>query len=91
MPSINGHPAYNYSHFNAAGGPTTLKPGPGFLRTVTVNTLGTTPVITLADGANTIAVITPTVPGTWIFDVAFLTNLQVTVAGTSPDITVSWE
>lgn len=90
MPAFNGVPCNNYSHFSGAGGPTTIKSGPGLLHTVTVNTFVAASAITLTDGANTIAVITPTAPGEFTFDCAFNTNLQITIVG-AQDVTVNWQ
>jgi len=49
-------------------------------------------VILLADGANTIASLAPTASGEFTFDVAFNTNLQITItSGAGCDVTVNWQ
>jgi hypothetical protein len=87
MPAFNGVLCNNYTHFSGAQGPITIKPGPGLLHTVTVNTAGTS--VTLIDGSNTIAVI-GAVTGEFTFDCAFNTNLQITIVGAA-DVTVNWQ
>jgi hypothetical protein len=95
MPSLNGHPAYNYAHFSGAGGPTTIKNGQGFLRTLTVNDPVASGTITLADGTNTLAVVTlPATAGnpfSLIYDLMFFTSLIITTTGTGLDVTVAFE
>lgn len=95
MPAINGVPCNNYSHISGAGGPTTLKPGPGLLHTVTVNTPIAGGTVVLQDGAVTIATITvPSTAGNpfeLTFDAAFNTSLIVTTTGTGIDVTVNWQ
>jgi hypothetical protein len=92
MPAVNGVPCNNYSHLSGAQGPVTLKPGQGLLHTVTVNTPVAASAITIADGATTIAVITPATaqPFELTYDVMFNANLNVTIVG-AQDITVNWQ
>lgn len=94
MPAVNGVPCNNYSHFSAAGGPTTIKPAPGLLHTVTVNTPVAAGTVTLQDGAVTLAVITTPAaaanPFELTFDVAFNTSLIITTTG-AQDVTVNWQ
>jgi len=92
MPAVNGVPCNNFSHLSGAQGPITLKPAAGLLHTLTVNTPVAASAITLQDGATVIAVVTPTTaqPFELTFDVAFYTNLNVTIVG-AQDITVNWQ
>jgi hypothetical protein len=92
MPAVNGVPCNNYSHLAGAQAGTILKPAPGLLHTLTVNTpvAGT---VTLFDGAVAIAIVTVPAalnPFELTFDVAFNTNLNVTITG-AQDITVTWQ
>ena len=75
---------------------TTIKSGAGILHTVVVNTLGTTPTIQIYDNTaasgTKIGLITPTVTGTYDYDVSFNTGLTVVTTGTgTADITVTWQ
>jgi hypothetical protein len=90
--SFNSHPAYQYAHITT-NTTTNIRPaGPGFLRTIVINNPGTTWTVTVNDGANVVAVITPTAATTLIFDAYLLSGLSIVTAGTTPgDITVTWE
>ncbi|SRR6266704_3843111 len=64
-----------------------------FLGHVVINTLGTSPVITLSNGpsstsTNIFAVITPTVTGSLDYEGVCDKGLYITIAGTGMDITV---
>jgi hypothetical protein len=64
----------------------------GILHTVTINTPGTTETITINDGANVVAVITPTVTATLDFDITFTNGLNIVTAGTTAgDYTVTFQ
>lgn len=89
---INGSFAYTNIINNST---TVVKGMSGVLHSITVNTLGTTPTIQLWDNTaasgTKIGNITPTVPGTWLFDVTFSTGLTVVTSGTAgADITVCY-
>src|SRR5690242_10695206 len=64
-----------------------------FLGYVVVGTLGTTPVIKLGNGTtgtagNIISTITPTAPGTFIFQCVCDKGLYISITGTGMDVTV---
>jgi len=83
---------YNYVHLNA-NATTTVCGQPCYLHSLTINTKGATAnTVTLLDGANTIAVVDSTAgPAFYLYDVACLTNLKVTIAaGTAADVTVTF-
>jgi hypothetical protein len=92
--AFNGVPAAEYTHFAGAGGPTTIKSGMGLLHTVTVNTPIAAGTVTIADGSNTIAIITVPAaaanPFELTFDAVFFTSLVVTITG-AMDVTVNWQ
>lgn len=60
------------------------------LGAVVVNTLGTSPVITLFNGTVTIAVITPTAPGVFTYNCECPGGLKITTTGSGFDITVTY-
>lgn len=75
---------------------TTIKSGAGILHTVVVNTLGTTPTIQLYDNTaasgTKIGLITPTVTGTYDYDISFNTGLTIVTTGTAgSDITIVYQ
>ena len=88
---------YSASYSNlVANVSTTIKGGAGILHTIVVNTLGTTPTIQIYDNTaasgTKIGFITPTVTGTYDYDVTFNTGLTVVTTGTgTADITVCWQ
>lgn len=64
-----------------------------FVGYVVVGTLGTTPAITLGNGttgtaSNVISKITPTVPGTFMFECVCDSGLFIAITGSGFDITV---
>lgn len=88
--------AGSYTNIINAQAAVVAKTGSGILHTVVVNTLGTSPTIQLWDNTaasgTKIGNITPTVPGTFDFDLVFNTGLTITTAGTGgADITVIWQ
>ena len=88
---------YSASYSNlVANVSSTIKSGAGILHTVVVNTLGTTPTIQIYDNTaasgTKIGLITPTVTGTYDYDVSFNTGLTVVTTGTgTADITITWQ
>lgn len=86
-----------FAHFSGAISLQTLNANPGVLHSVVINTIGATVgAITLQDGSNVIAVITPVAnstvtPATAIYDVRYANNLQISGSGTTMDVTVSFE
>jgi hypothetical protein len=87
--------SYSYNNIINAQAAVVLKTGSGVLHSVVVNTLGTTPTIQLWDNTaasgNKIGFITPTAPGTFLYDATFNTGLTVTTTGTvTADITVNY-
>ncbi len=88
---------YSASYLNLINNATTtVKAGAGILHTIVVNTLGTTPTIQLFDNTSAagtkIGLITPTVPGTFDYDVTFNTGLTIVTTGTAgSDITVCYQ
>jgi hypothetical protein len=90
--------ACRYTHLTTAA-TTLIKTGPGYLGSITINTLAASAVITVYDGIDAtgavIAVITN--PGTLVIEgpqsafygVGFSTGLITVTTGTQ-DITVSW-
>jgi hypothetical protein len=87
--------AYEHTNINSAG-TTTIKKGPGVLRSVTINTKGGAGhTATLFDGLDAggkkMAAIDATSQITLVYDVAFKTGLTlVTAGGSAADITISW-
>ena len=88
---------YSASYSNLINNATSIiKSGAGILHTVVVNTLGTTPTIQLFDNTaasgTKIGLITPTVTGTYDYDVSFNTGLTIVTTGTAgSDITICWQ
>jgi len=86
--------SYANSYTNISTNTTiTIKTGAGILHSIAINTPGASWTVTVSDGANTIAVITPsTGQDSMIYDCAFLSGLSVTTAGTTPgNVTVNWQ
>lgn len=88
-------PTFKYAHFAGAISSQTVKSGIGVLRAITIGTTGATvAALTVSDGANTIATITPiasSAPTTIQFDIAFATSLVLNGGGSTMDITVSYQ
>ncbi len=84
--------AASCSHLNA-NGTTVVKVAPGTLRRVVINAPGNTAnSVTVLDGAIIIARIKSTVACTLEYDLAFATNLTVTLGGGQPaDVTVTFD
>lgn len=85
--------SFNYSHLNANGA-NTVSPNPCALHSVTINTKGAAAnVLTLADGATTLAVIDTVAPlgPVLLYDVQCKTGLTATLAtGTAADVTIAF-
>lgn len=90
---------YNYVYLTASTGATLIKSTPGFLHTLTFNKPVATSVITLYDCATTatltgtIGVITvPSSPqsNSFIYDIATINGLVVSVATLGSDLTISY-
>lgn len=99
---------FNYTHLSGAATTTILAgvgasqatasspANTGVLQDVVINTLGTTPVVTVYDGPNSsgsvVAIITPTAPGNQFSSpIQLKSGLTVTVAGSAAtDVTVLW-
>lgn len=90
--------ACRYTHLTTAAS-TLIKTGPGYLASVTINTLAASAVITVYDGIDNtgavIAVITNPAtlliegPQSAFYGVGFVTGLYTVTTGTQ-DITISW-
>lgn len=87
----------SFSYKNVTTDTTTvLKSTPGTLHTICVNTPAATGTVTIYDNSaasgTKIGTITSyaSVPGCFIYDVAFWTGLTIVTATAAPDITVSW-
>lgn len=91
MPALNDR--FRYAHLNA-NGTTTLVTGPGKLHSIIVSTAGATATATVFDNitnSGTVIAVSSQAVGTYIYDVAFVTGLTVTLAGTTPgDLTVTY-
>lgn len=79
----------------ATSATTTIKTGPGYLHSITVNTAGTTSTATVYDNTTNsgtkIATIDTTAKGTLTYDLAFSTGLTiVTAGGAAGDLTVTY-
>ncbi len=83
---------YNYANFTGTG-PTAVKPGPGYLKSVVINQKGGSNILTVFDntsatGAHIAAIDTTSQVGTINYDVPFTTGLYISgTAGTAPDVT----
>lgn len=83
----------------AANAATTVKSGPAFLHTLTINKAGASSnTVTVYDGTDTNGVLIATIDGTaaagntLLFDICCVTGIHVVIAtGTAADITLSFE
>ena len=84
--------ANNYAHLNSNASSTVCGQACQ-LHSVTINTKGASAnTLTIADGANTIAVIDTTAgPSYYLYDCSCRTNLSATLAtGTAADVTITF-
>jgi hypothetical protein len=94
MPNLQS--PLRYAHISTAT-TTTVKSGPGYLESITVNTVGVTaPTITVYDNTaasgQVIAIFSGLTTGPFTYGVGFNTGLTIVTAGaTAADITVSYQ
>jgi len=84
--------SYSYAHVTTAA-TTVLKAtgSQGILHSIVVNLPGTTPVLTINDGANVVGVLTPTAAGTVFYDITFTNGCNIVSTGTGGDFTVTFQ
>ena len=82
-----------YKHYTAAQGVTAVDSSTHghFLSSVVINTLGTSLVITVQNGSDVIAVITPTQPEPFPYPVACDQGLKIGISGSGFDVTVIYD
>ena len=80
-------PVYQYHHNAESQSEYDIKATAGVLHAVTINTVGgAASTITILDGAETVAIIDGTVPGTYYYDVACDTDISCIVVDISDTI-----
>lgn len=84
--------AFSYTHINT-NTTTSIKTSAGILNSICINNPGSAWVVTVNDGANPIAIITPsTGQDSMVYECSFINGLSVVTTGTTPgSITVNWQ